>query len=87
MTFAVSFHPRWKEELVCRCTGGSFVLEFTMGVPTVYLPNKKRWAEVAPRWAVNSWDALHDKLRLWCEQNGIQLVVDETSGVYAPESF
>lgn len=84
MTFGVSFHVRWKEELFCRCWGGSFILVLTgLGSESrVYFPNEDRWREVAPRWALNSWGIIHRKLRSWCEQNGIQLVVDDVSNVY-----
>jgi hypothetical protein len=35
-----NFAPRWKEELVCLCALGSFVLEMPIGVTSVYLPTE-----------------------------------------------
>ena len=49
----------------------------------VYFPNQNRWTDVAPRWAADSWETVHQKLRSWCEEKGIQLIVDEISDVYA----
>jgi len=35
------FEPRWKEELVVKGSGGSFVLELPMGVYSAYLPTQE----------------------------------------------
>lgn len=31
-----TFQPRWKEELLCSCSEGSFVLEMPMGIASEY---------------------------------------------------
>ncbi|WP_201276301.1 hypothetical protein [Methylotetracoccus oryzae] len=49
------FEPRWKEELLCTGTGGSFVLEFPMGSLSVYVPTEAVWKRDAPQWASNLW--------------------------------
>jgi hypothetical protein len=77
-----TFQPRWKEELVCSSASGTFVLEFPMGVPTVYLPDENRWKEVAPSWAVEHWPALNSQLKSWCDQNKIEFMIDRTANVY-----
>ncbi|HMS94417.1 MAG TPA: hypothetical protein PKA03_04235 [Tabrizicola sp.] len=78
------FAPRWKEELVVTSKGGSFVLPFWMGSPTVELPTKERWHEVAPDWARDHWDALHKALEQWCKGNGAALEITETAWVSKP---
>jgi len=70
------FRPQWKEELVCSCVIGSFLLEMPMGVVSVCLPTKDRWQEIAPQWALELWDVLHPQLQEWCEQRKIPLYVD-----------
>ncbi|MFN6109953.1 MAG: hypothetical protein ACK493_06230 [Planctomycetota bacterium] len=77
-----SFLSRWKEELVCSSDRGSFVLVFAMGRPTVYLPSQERWSKIGPKWARQAWAELHDQLRVWCEREGVCLVVDDESGLY-----
>jgi len=75
---AFTFSPRWKEELLCSCALGSFVLEMPMGVVSVYLPSEKNWLAAAPEWAKPHWGLLETQLRQWCEQKGIPFHVDET---------
>lgn len=77
------FQPRWKEELTCRLEDKEFVLEFPMGVPTVYFPTEDKWSEVSPQWALGHWSVLLSQLRLWCSANDVKFVVDATSNVYA----
>jgi hypothetical protein len=72
------FEPKWKEELVCSCALGSFVLDMPMGVVSVYLPTKEHWKEVAPHWALELWDALYQQLHDWCETQKIPLHLDPT---------
>lgn len=76
------FASRWKEELVCSCNRGRLVLVFSMGKPTVYLPSAGRWSKIAPVWAKEEWAHLHDQLQRWCESGGVELVVDNESGLY-----
>jgi len=78
-----SFSPRWKEELVCSCSHGSFILEMPMGITTVYLPPEERWQKLAPAWAIPHWSTLHDQLTAWCRQQNIPLAIEATSAVYA----
>jgi hypothetical protein len=72
------FKAQWKEELVCSCAFGSFVLDMPMGVVSVYLPTKEHWKEVAPTWALELWDALYQQLQEWCETGKIPLHLDAT---------
>lgn len=72
------FKPMWKEELVCTCALGSFVLDMPMGVISVYLPTKEHWKEVAPALALELWDALSQQLKEWCEKQKIPLHLDAT---------
>jgi hypothetical protein len=71
------FQPRWKEELVCECDLGSLVLDLTMGVPTVYLPNEQVWPAIAPDWAKPHWQSLHDQLQAWCSGQNIPLQLSD----------
>jgi len=48
---ALTFQPRWKEELVCSCELGSFVVEMPMGVLSVDFPDEENWLTQAPVWA------------------------------------
>jgi len=79
-----SFHPRWKEELVCSCSLGAFVLEMPMGVTSVYMPTEERWPTVAPEWARPHWKTLHSQLEAWCSAQRIPLYLDNTTQPYAP---
>ena len=76
------FRSRWKEELVCSCERGTFVLVFAMGKPTVYLPSEQRWAEVGPAWAKEEWANLRDQLRAWCDPGSVELMIDDESELY-----
>jgi hypothetical protein len=73
------FKPRWKEELVCSCALGSFVLDMPMGVVSVYLPAEEHWKEVAPTWALELWNPLYQQLQAWCAAQKIPLHLDATA--------
>lgn len=77
-----TFNPTWKEELVCTGPGGAFVLEYPMGVPSVFLPTEDAWRSKAPPWARDLWPVLKTDLEAWCEDNRIQLVIDESAAVW-----
>ena len=77
-----AFQPRWKEELVCSCPLGSFILEMPMGVVTVYLPTAGRWRGVAPAGAAAAWATVHRQLSHWCQSRQIPLLVDASAHVY-----
>jgi len=77
-----TFQSKWKEELVCAGPGGTFVLDFTMGTPFVYLPTEQAWEQKAPPWAKPLWPALRDELQNWCRSNDGGLVVDDGASVY-----
>jgi hypothetical protein len=77
-----SFSPRWKEELVCTCRLGDFVIEMPMGITTVYLPTAERWQVLAPEWARGHWEILHAQLAEWCARQHIPLQLDATATVY-----
>ena len=77
-----TFTPRWKDELVCSCSLGRFVLEMPMGVTSVYLPPEQRWQSIAPELGKASldgpaWTAFFGVLKL-----GLPLRVDGTAQVY-----
>ena len=72
------FQPRWKEELVCECDLGSLVLDMTMGMPTVYLPNEQTWPSFAPDWATPHWQILHDQLQAWCSSQNVPLQLSDS---------
>ena len=76
------FKGRWKEELVCSSSQGSFVLEMPMGVVSVFLPTAEQWPLVAPDWAKSHWGELHMQLSAWCTAANIPLSVDPTAQVY-----
>jgi hypothetical protein len=71
------FQQRWKEELVCECALGSLVLDMTMGVTVVYLPNAQAWVSFAPPWAKPHWQSLHDQLQAWCSSQNIPLQLSD----------
>jgi hypothetical protein len=72
------FKPKWKEQLVCSCALGSFVLDMPMGVVSVYLPTEEHWQEVAPAWAMKLWGTLFQQLHEWCGKQNIPLHLDAT---------
>ena len=76
-----TFTPRWKEELVCSCEHGSFVLELPMGRLSAYLPTQAKWLAHSPDWARELWPVLHAELQAWCRANNAQFFVDETAWV------
>ena len=77
-----TFQPRWKEEMVVTHVGASFVLEFSMGVPTIYLPTEDAWRAKSPPWATHLWTALRGELEHWCQANKVALEIDPTAGVF-----
>ena len=76
-----TFSPRWKEELVCSSPAGSFVIEMTMGVISVYCPTERKWKDEAPAWAKNYWGVFKDQLEKWCTDSKIPLYIDEAAWV------
>jgi hypothetical protein len=76
------FEPRWKEELVCRSPGGSFVLELPMGILSAYLPTEDSWQEKSPPWARDLWPVLKLELEAWCKANKARLFIDASAGVF-----
>ena len=76
------FQPRWKEELVVKGNGGSFVLEHPMGMPSVYLPTEVEWRRRAPAWALDHWGALKGELEQWCRDNDIRLHIEASADLY-----
>ncbi|MCW0410693.1 hypothetical protein NG831_00295 [Xanthomonas sacchari] len=76
------FQPRWKEELVCTGPGGEFVLDFPMGVPTVYVPTEHAWAQSAPAWARDLWPVFKAELEAWCDERDVQFFLDGSAKCY-----
>ena len=76
-----NFNPRWKEELVCSCQSGDFILEMTMGTLSVFLPTKEIWEANAPEWAKPHWGDLHIQLEEWCKKEKIPLVIESNAWV------
>jgi len=77
------FQARWKEELICSSSHGSFILEMPMGIVSVYLPTESVWERVAPEWAKTFWETIHKQLSEWCVKEKIPLYIDESANVYA----
>ncbi len=75
------FTPRWKEELVCECAEGKFVVEITMGVLHVYFPAEARWDREAPAWAKGRYVEILAELTQWCATQKIPLTVDDKAWV------
>ena len=48
-----------------------------MGTVSVYAPTKEAWNEVAPNWAIPTWELFLEQLRTWCELEGIPLHLDD----------
>jgi hypothetical protein len=71
-----TFTPRWKEELVCSCAEGEFLLDMTMGITAVYLTPEEDWERVAPEWAKGCWKTLHAQLAAWCKECGYPLRIE-----------
>ncbi|MDQ1091205.1 hypothetical protein QE400_000618 [Xanthomonas sacchari] len=76
------FQPLWKEELVCTGPGGEFVLDFSMGVPSVYAPTAHAWAQSAPAWARDLWPVFKAELEAWCDQRDVQFFLDGSAKCY-----
>ncbi len=77
-----NFGPRWKEEIVCSCALGSFILEMPMGITSVYLPTEEAWQKRAPEWARPYYEALREQLKAYCREHKYPLYIDETAAVY-----
>ena len=75
------FNARWKEELVVSCFGDEFILEYTMGVSTIFLPTRAVWQQSAPDWAKNHYTELKTELESWCKKNQIPLRVEARAWV------
>ena len=76
------FAPRWKEELVVTGPGGSFILSFWMGIPTVNIPPEAEWRKRAPHWVQPLWTTLYEELAVWCQANNATLEVEKGASVY-----
>jgi hypothetical protein len=78
-TISKPAYGKWKfdlgrrEILIVSCPDGKFVLDHPWGVPTVILPERRRWPQVAPDWAKNDWDELYFYLHNWCVATGSDL--------------
>ena len=81
-TLTFSFSPRWKEELVCSCALGSFLLEMPMGITSVYFPTESAWQQKAPEWARPYWTKINEQLARWCARQTIPLYVKDDAAVY-----
>ncbi len=78
----VTFMPRWKEELVCRMDGHGFIIEMTMGIAHVYLPDEEKWESSAPDWAKGQWARVLADLERWCAGQSLPLTVDGNMWVH-----
>lgn len=78
-----TFRPQWKEELVCSCQLGEFILEMPMGVPSVYIPTQAAWQDRAPMWARPYWSSVHVQLMDWCTNHGFPLHVDDSANIFS----
>jgi len=64
-------------------SGGSFILELTMGMYSAYLPTQKAWEIRAPEWARDLWPPLKSELEDWCVKNKAEFRINETATVFA----
>jgi hypothetical protein len=78
----IQFQPRWKEELVCIGPGGEFVLDFPMGIPTVYVPTEHAWVQSAPAWAHALWPLFAAELKTWCNEHDVAFFLDGSAKCY-----
>ena len=63
-----SFHPEWKEVLVCKGPTGSFWLDFPMGIPTVMVPTREQWIQKFPGYDYNVFNSA---ITEWLNKNNI----------------
>jgi hypothetical protein len=77
-----TFQPQWKEELVCTCPLGQFILEMPMGIPSVYLPSESAWQDHAPDWAKPYWKVLREQLAAWCAKCDYPLYENHAAQVF-----
>ena len=78
------FEPCWKEQLVCSCELGAFVLGMPMGVVSVDFPTEETWRHAAPAWARPHWAAIRAQLAAWCAAQEIPLHVGPFGHVSQP---
>ena len=73
----IIFRPTWKEIIVCEYDNHKFVLEFSMGNLTFYLPKKEEWELIAPSWAKGIFDQLENESIDYCKNNNINFIKNE----------
>lgn len=78
----ISFHPRWREELVASSSQGKLVFELTMGTMHVYFPDESRWLATSPGWAREQWRRYHDACEQWSQANRIPFTVTSDAHLY-----
>jgi hypothetical protein len=61
--------------------GREFVLEYTMGIYTAFLPTQPKWEASAPEWARDQWERVRCDLSDWCNQQKIPLVIEDNAWV------
>ena len=61
---------------------GSFGLEFYMIVKSAHLPTESAWKYKAPSWAKELWPVIREELEIWCQENYVKFIIDETASVY-----
>ena len=81
-----TFKYRWKEELVCRCASGVFVLEMPMGNPCVMMPTEDAWKDKVPIWAKEHYQLFFDQLGEWCRQEKVPYFFDSSARIDFEES-
>ncbi len=79
---AISFNPRWKEELVAGSRDGVLIFEITMGTLHVYFPDSTRWQATAPEWAKAKWEIYSEACSAWCKQNKIPITFTDNAFMY-----
>lgn len=78
----ISFHPRWREELVASCAEGRLIFELTMGRYHVYFPDEVRWEHSVPDWARGRWKEFFQACSDWCRQERIPITLEADALVY-----
>lgn len=75
----IRFTPQWKEIMLCEYNNHNFILEYPMGIPTLYLPNEQQWKLIAPDWAKEIYNQLETDAIEYCKNNKINLEKSESN--------
>ena len=74
----IKFTPKWKELMLCEYKNHNFVLDFPMGIPTLYLPISEQWNLIAPDWAKKIYSQLEIEAIKYCKNNKISFMQEKS---------